>query len=39
MKNLTDLKNKSIPELIDISHTLGVEATARAEKQEIIFNL
>jgi transcription termination factor Rho len=37
--NLTDLKNKSILDLMELAQTLGLEATARARKQEIIFNI
>ena len=37
--NLTELKNKSIPELMELSQSLGLEATGRARKQEIIFNI
>ena len=37
--NLTDLKNRSIPELMELSRSLGLEATGRARKQEIIFNI
>ncbi len=37
--NLTQLKNKSIPELVELAQALGFEATARVRKQELIFNI
>ena len=35
--NLTELKQKSASELIDIANTLGLEGMARSRKQDIIF--
>jgi transcription termination factor Rho len=35
--NLTELKQKSAAELIDIANTLGLEGMARSRKQDIIF--
>lgn len=37
--NLTDLKKKSVPELMSIAESMGLESTGRARKQEIIFNI
>ncbi len=35
--NLTELKQKSATELMEIAHTFGIDDVARARKQEIIF--
>jgi transcription termination factor Rho len=35
--NLTELKKKSVPDLVAITKDLGVEDVARARKQEMIF--
>ena len=37
--SLTDLKNKSTQELIDMAREMGVENKARSRKQDIIFAL
>lgn len=37
--NLTDLKSKSISELVALSETMGLENLARARKQDIIFSI
>src|SRR5690606_19878272 len=37
--NLTDLKAKSIEELINIASEMGLESMARSRKQDIIFNI
>lgn len=37
--NLTDLKAKSIAELIDIAQNMGVENAARSRKQDVIFSI
>lgn len=37
--NLTELKQKSAAELIEISESMGIENVARARKQDIIFNI
>ncbi|NCX94286.1 MAG: transcription termination factor Rho, partial [Gammaproteobacteria bacterium] len=37
--NLTELKKKSISELTEIAQAMGLENTARARKQEIIFSI
>lgn len=37
--NLTELKKKSVPELLEISQSMGLESTGRARKQEIIFSI
>jgi len=37
--NLTDLKNKSITEIIEISQTLDLEIAGRTRKQEMILNI
>ena len=34
--NLTDLKSKPIPELLEIAQTMGMENLGRSRKQEII---
>lgn len=35
--NLTELKKKSVPDLVTITKDLGIEDVARARKQEMIF--
>ncbi|GAB6043242.1 transcription termination factor Rho [Endothiovibrio diazotrophicus] len=37
--NLTELKKKSAAELISIAQEMGLEGTARARKQDVIFSL
>lgn len=37
--NLTELKQKSIPELMELSQSLGLETTGRVRKQELIFSI
>ena len=37
--NLTELKMKSVPELVELSQTLGLEAPGRVSKQELIFSI
>ncbi|MCF6767035.1 transcription termination factor Rho [Thiotrichales bacterium 19S11-10] len=37
--NLTELKQKSIPELMELSQSLGLETTGRVRKQELIFTI
>ncbi|WP_185233519.1 transcription termination factor Rho [Teredinibacter franksiae] len=37
--NLTDLKQKSIEELIEIAKEMGMENLARSRKQDVIFNI
>ena len=37
--NLTDLKTKSIEELIEMASQVGLENLARSRKQDVIFNL
>jgi len=37
--NLTDLKTKPIPELLEIAREMGMENLARSRKQEIIANV
>ena len=37
--NLTELKKHSIPELMEISQSLGLENTGRVRKQELIFSI
>lgn len=37
--NLTELKKKSVPELIDIGEENGIENIARMRKQDIVFNI
>jgi transcription termination factor Rho len=37
--NLTELKMKSIPELVELSQSLGLEAPGRVRKQELIFSI
>ena len=35
--NLTELKQKSATEIIDIAQSMGIEGTARSRKQDVIF--
>ncbi|WNK20781.1 transcription termination factor Rho [Halomonas piscis] len=35
--NLTELKQKSVPELLDIARQMGIDNLARSRKQDIIF--
>ncbi|MEH6449746.1 MAG: transcription termination factor Rho [Oleispira sp.] len=35
--NLTELKQKSVPELLDIAKEMGIEHMSRSRKQDIIF--
>ncbi len=35
--NLTELKLKPVPELLDLAETVGIESMARSRKQDIIF--
>ena len=35
--NLSELKNKTAPEILDITKTLGIEGISRSRKQDIIF--
>lgn len=37
--NLTELKKKSVADLMEIARTMGVESLGRARKQEIIFSI
>jgi len=37
--NLTDLKNKPIPELLQIAHEMGMDNLGRSRKQEIIASV
>ena len=37
--NLTELKMKSVPELVELSHSLGLESPGRVRKQELIFSI
>ncbi|WP_416306530.1 transcription termination factor Rho [Neptunicella sp. SCSIO 80796] len=37
--NLTELKNKTINELVDLANEMGLENMARARKQDIIFSI
>jgi len=37
--NLTDLKRKPVPELIDIAESLKIDGVARAKKQDLIFGI
>lgn len=37
--NLSELKLKSVPELMDLSQALGLEATGRVKKQQLIFTI
>ncbi|MCP1728598.1 transcription termination factor Rho [Natronospira proteinivora] len=35
--NLTELKQKSAKDLIDLAHSMGIEGMARSRKQDVIF--
>ena len=35
--NLTQLKTKSVPELLDIAQEMGLDNLARSRKQDVIF--
>jgi len=35
--NLTELKKKSVPELLDIAAEMGLDNLARSRKQDVIF--
>jgi transcription termination factor Rho len=35
--NLTELKQKSVPELLDVAKEMGIEHVSRSRKQDIIF--
>ncbi|CAG1020699.1 Transcription termination factor Rho [Methylococcales bacterium] len=37
--NLTDLKRKPVPELVEISESLKIEGVARSRKQDLIFSI
>ena len=37
--NLSDLKTKPIPELLEIAHEMGMDNLGRSRKQEIIANV
>ena len=37
--NLTDLKSKPIPELLEIAHEMGMDNLGRSRKQEIIASV
>jgi transcription termination factor Rho len=37
--NLTELKQKPIPELLEIANDMGLEGVARSRKQDIIFSI
>ncbi|MDP6967587.1 MAG: transcription termination factor Rho [Gammaproteobacteria bacterium] len=37
--NLTELKKKSMPELLDIAKTMGLDNLARSRKQDVIFSI
>ncbi|MDY6799195.1 MAG: transcription termination factor Rho [Pseudomonadota bacterium] len=37
--NLTELKQKSVPELLDIAQEMGLENLARSRKQDVIFSI
>lgn len=37
--NLTELKKKPVPELIQIAEGMGIENVARSRKQDVIFNI
>jgi transcription termination factor Rho len=37
--NLTELKKKSVPDLLDIAQNLGLENLARSRKQDVIFTI
>ncbi|SEI50357.1 transcription termination factor Rho [Allopseudospirillum japonicum] len=37
--NLTELKQKTVQELLDIAHEMGIDNLARSRKQDIIFTI
>ncbi len=37
--NLTELKKKTAPEILDITKSLGIEGISRSRKQDIIFSI
>ncbi|MEN8128717.1 MAG: transcription termination factor Rho [Pseudomonadota bacterium] len=37
--NLTELKNNSAAELVEIAHSVGIDSMARSRKQDIIFSI
>jgi len=37
--NLTDLKQKSVTELLEITNEMGLEGVARSRKQDVIFSI
>ena len=37
--NLTELKKKSVPELLDIAKEMGLDNLARSRKQDVIFSI
>lgn len=37
--NLTELKRKSVAELVDLAESLGIEGAARSRKQDILFSI
>ena len=37
--NLTELKQKSVPELLDIAQEMGLDNLARSRKQDVIFTI
>ncbi len=37
--NLTELKQKAVPELINIAESMGLENLARSRKQDVIFSI
>ncbi|HCH24155.1 MAG TPA: transcription termination factor Rho [Oceanospirillaceae bacterium] len=37
--NLTELKKKSVPELLDIAKQMGLDNLARSRKQDVIFSI
>jgi len=37
--NLTELKQMPAPELLELTHTLGIEGMSRSRKQDIIFSI
>ena len=37
--NLTDLKQKSVHELLDIAAEMGLDNMARSRKQDVIFSI
>ena len=37
--NLTELKKKSVPELLEIAESMGMENVSRSRKQDLIFSI